>query len=151
MTRFLLDTSAYSAFMLGHPEAKVALQRADEIVLTPVVLGELLAGFIRGKWRKKNERELRAFLSAPRVQVIDLDEDTAQRYAVILNALWKAGSPIPTNDIWIAASAMQHGLRLLTRDAHYRQVPPDLLSYIASPPLPPGGGDKSIFYNPPPT
>ena len=105
MTRVLLDTSAYSAFMLGHPEAKVALQRADEIYLTPVVLGELLAGFIRGKLRKKNERELRAFLSAPRVQVIDLDEDTAQRYAVILNALWKAGTPIPTNDIWIAASA----------------------------------------------
>ena len=95
MTRVLLDTSAYSAFMLGHPEAKVALQHADEIYLTPVVLGELLAGFIRGKWRKKNERELRAFLSAPRVQVIDLDEDTAQRYAVILNALWKAGTPIP--------------------------------------------------------
>jgi len=72
MTRVLLDTSAYSAFMLGHPEAKVALQHADEIYLTPVVLGELLAGFIRGKWRKKNERELRAFLSAPRVQVIDV-------------------------------------------------------------------------------
>jgi predicted nucleic acid-binding protein len=134
MTRILLDTSAYSAFMLGHPEAKGALQRADEITLTPVVLGELLAGFIRGKWRKKNEGELRAFLSSPRVQVIDIDEDTAHRYAVILNALWKAGTPIPTNDVWIAASAMQHGLRLLTRDAHYRQVPQILVDYIASTP-----------------
>jgi predicted nucleic acid-binding protein len=134
MTRVLLDTSAYSAFMLGHPEAKVALQHADEIYLTPGVLGELLAGFIRGKWRKKNERELRAFLSAPRVQVIDVDEDTAQRYAVILNALWKAGTPIPTNDIWIAASAMQHGLRLLTRDAHYQKVAQIVVDYMTSAP-----------------
>lgn len=134
MTRVLLDTSAYSAFMLGHPETKVALQHADEIYLTPIVLGELLAGFIRGKWRKKNERELRAFLSAPRVQVIDLDEDTAQRYAVILNALWKAGTPIPTNDVWIAASAMQHGLRLLTRDAHYQKVAQIVVDYMSSAP-----------------
>lgn len=134
MMRVLLDTSAYSAFMLGHPELKVALQRADEIYLTPVVLGELLAGFIRGKWRRKNEREIRAFLSSPRVQVIDLDEETAQRYAVILNGLWKAGTPIPTNDIWIAASAMQHGLRVLTRDAHYQKVAQIVVDYITSAP-----------------
>jgi predicted nucleic acid-binding protein len=129
MTRVLLDTSAYSAFMLGHPECKLALQRADEIYLTPVVLGELLAGFIRGKWRRKNERELRTFLASPRVQVIDVDADTAERYAVILNGLWKTGTPIPTNDIWIAASAMQHGLRVLTRDVHFRQVPQVLVDY----------------------
>ena len=134
MMRVLLDTSAYSAFMLGHPEAKVALQRADEIYLTPVVLGELLAGFIRGKWRRKNEREIRTFLSSPRVQVIDVDEETAQRYAVILNGLWKAGTPIPTNDIWIAASAMQHGLRVLTRDAHYQKVAQIVVDYITSAP-----------------
>jgi len=134
MMRVLLDTSAYSAFMLGHPEAKVALQRADEIYLTPVVLGELLAGFIRGKWRRKNEREIRAFLSSPRVQMIDVDEETAQRYAVILNGLWKAGTPIPTNDIWIAASAMQHGLRVLTRDAHYQKVAQIVVDYITSVP-----------------
>ncbi len=134
MMRVLLDTSAYSAFMLGHPEVKVALQRADEIYLTPVVLGELLAGFIRGKWRRKNEREIRAFLSSPRVQVIDVDEETAQRYAVILNGLWKAGTPIPTNDIWIAASAMQHGLRVLTRDAHYQKVAQIVVDYITSAP-----------------
>ena len=134
MMRVLLDTSAYSAFMLGHPEVKVALQRADEIYLTPVVLGELLAGFTRGKWRRKNEREIRAFLSSPRVQVIDVDEETAQRYAVILNGLWKAGTPIPTNDIWIAASAMQHGLRVLTRDAHYQKVAQIVVDYITSAP-----------------
>lgn len=130
MTRLLLDTSAYSAFMRGQPEVKLALQQADEISLTPVVLGELLVGFMRGKRRKKNEKELRAFLSSPRVTVVDVDEETAQRYALILNALWKVGTPIPTNDIWIAASAMQHGLRLLTRDAHYRKVTQVLVNYV---------------------
>jgi predicted nucleic acid-binding protein len=122
MTRVVLDTSAYSAFMRGHPEVKLALQQAEEIFINPVVLGELLAGFMRGKHRKENERELRNFLSSPRVIVVDMNVDTAERYAVILNFLWRAGTSIPTNDIWIAASAMQHGLRVLTTDAHYRSV-----------------------------
>lgn len=130
MMRVMLDTSAYSAFMVGHPEVKLALQQADEIYLNPVILGELLVGFMRGKRRKKNEKELRTFLSSPRVNVVNLNEDTAERYAVILNSLWKAGTPIPTNDIWIAASAMQHGLRLLTKDAHYQRVTQVLVDYF---------------------
>ncbi len=87
MMRVLLDTSAYSAFMLGHRECKLALQQADQIYFTPIVPGELRAGFIRGKWRRKNERELRTFLSSPRVQAIDVDADTAERYALILSGL----------------------------------------------------------------
>ncbi len=130
MTRVLLDTSAYSAFMRGHPTVKRALQEADEIWLTPVILGELLAGFIRGRHRTKNERELRTFLDSPRVEVVAIDDDTAQRYAIILIALWHAGTPIPTNDMWIAASAMQHGLRLLTMDAHYRKVAQVIVDHV---------------------
>lgn len=130
MTRMMLDTSAYSAFLRGHPEVKRALQLADEIYLTPVILGELLVGFMRGKHRKKNQWELQQFLASPRVSMMHLDEDTAERYAVILNALWKAGAPIPTNDIWIAASAMQHGCRLLTTDAHYQKVGQIIVEYF---------------------
>ncbi len=122
MTRVMLDTSAYSAFMRGHPEVKLALQRAEEICLNPIVLGELLAGFVKGKHRKKNEREIRTFLSSPRVKLLNVDGETAERYAAILDSLWRAGTPIPTNDIWIAASAMQHGLRLLATDVHYQKV-----------------------------
>ncbi len=99
MTRLLMDTSAYSAFMRGHPQVKLALQEADEICLNPVILGELIAGFMKGKRRIKNEGELKTFLASPRTRVLDLDEETAERYAVILNSLWKAGTPIPTNDI----------------------------------------------------
>lgn len=109
--------------MAGHPAVTRALQLADAIVLTPIVLGELRAGFLRGRSRKKNEEELRAFLASPRVDVVDLTEATAERYAAILDFLWKSGVPIPTNDIWIAASAMQHGLKVLTTDAHYTKVP----------------------------
>lgn len=62
--------------------------------------------------------------------MVDIDEETAERYTVILNALWKAGTPIPTNDIWIAASAMQHGCRLLSADAHYQKVGQIIVEYF---------------------
>lgn len=130
VTRFLLDTSAYSSFLRGNEDVQAMLQQADEIYLTPIVLGELRAGFLRGKHRKKNEGELDAFLSSPRVAVVEVDDETATRYAVILHALWRAGTPIPTNDIWIAASAMQRGLRLLTTDAHFRKVSQVIVEYV---------------------
>lgn len=130
MRRVLVDTSAYSAFMRDHPAVKLAIQRADEILLTPVVLGELLAGFTRGRQRAKNERELQAFLASPRAEVVAVDAETAARYAAIVAALWQAGTPIPTNDIWIAASAMQHGARLLTLDGHFLEVPQVMVDYI---------------------
>jgi predicted nucleic acid-binding protein len=116
--------------MRGHAEVKLVLQRAEEIHLTPVVLGELLAGFFKGKNRRKNERELQAFLESPRVNVANVDSETARRYAVIVSALRTAGTPIPTNDVWIAASAMQHGLRVITTDAHYSKIPQVLTDYF---------------------
>ena len=122
MRGVLVDTSAYSVFMRGHAAIKEVLQQADEIYFSPIVFGELLAGFRRGRNREKNQRELRAFLSSPRVRGVGLDEETAERYAVIVDGLWKAGAPIPTNDVWIAASAMQYGLPIVTTDAHYQRV-----------------------------
>jgi tRNA(fMet)-specific endonuclease VapC len=130
MMRVLIDTSAYSAFMRGHSGCKRAIQEADEIVVTPVILGELHAGFMRGKLKDKNRQELRTFLSSPRVNVLNLDESTSERYAAILHSLWQAGTPIPTNDIWIAASAMQYGLRVLTTDSHYQKVDQVIVDYF---------------------
>ena len=129
MTRVLLDTSAYSAFLRGHEEVQLALQQAEEIYVSPIILGELHAGFRRGRRRKKNERELLSFLSSPRVAVADVVEETAVRYAEILSFLRSAGTPIPTNDIWIAAGAMQHGLRVLTTDTHYQRIPQVVVDY----------------------
>jgi len=92
-------------------------------------LGELIAGFIKGGRRRKNENELRRFLASPRVGILDVTEE-AERYAVILNSLWRTGTPIPTNDIWIAASAMEHGLRVVTTDDHYQKVPQVMTDYF---------------------
>ena len=123
MTSLLLDTSAYAAYHLGHPEIGNAVRDADETCLTPVVLGELLDGFRRGAQRGRNESYLRKFLSASRTRMLAMDGETAERYASILEALRTAGTPIPANDVWIASSAMQHGLVLITTDAHFDRVP----------------------------
>ena len=107
------------------------LSEAAEIVLTPVVLGELHSGFRRGSRRAENERELDAFLSTPRVSMVPMGEETALRYAAILDALRRAGTPVPSNDLWIAASAMEHGLALLTTDDHYLRIPQILVDHQA--------------------
>lgn len=129
MSRILLDTSAYSAFRRGHAEIVKEVQGAEQIVLVSIVLGELLAGFVRGTKQDENRSDLQAFLSSARVQAADVNAETAERYAVIVENLAKAGTPIPTNDIWIAACAMQHGLRLVTTDAHYKRVPHVLVAW----------------------
>lgn len=127
--RLMLDTSAYGAFLRGSPEIKLTLQHADEIFLNPVVLGELIAGFLMGKNEKKNRAILEDFISSPRVKIVEIDEETSERYAVIINHLRLKGTPIPTNDIWIAASAMQHGLKALTTDRHFLDVPQVITEY----------------------
>ena len=128
--RLLLDTSAYSAFMRGHEGVRHAIRASEEIFLNPIVIGELTAGFIRGKQRRKNETELQRFFASPRVGLLDVTEATAERYAVILNGLWQAGTPIPTNDIWIAASAMEYGLSVVTTDQHYQKIPQIIVEYF---------------------
>ena len=122
MNRVLLDTSAYSALMRGDERVLQVLREAEEVCVTPVILGELMAGFLAGGKRKANETLLKEFLDSPRARVLPLDEGTSERYAVIVQSLRKAGTPIPTNDLWIAASAMQHGLKVLTTDAHFQKV-----------------------------
>jgi tRNA(fMet)-specific endonuclease VapC len=132
MRKVLLDTSAYSALLRGSESIKAALQTADEIYLCPVIIGELLSGFIRGRTPSKNREELQIFLSSPRVGIINIDTETAERYAIILNYLWEKGNPIPTNDIWIAASAMQYGLIVITSDAHYKEISQVITEYYNS-------------------
>ncbi|HEX9725390.1 MAG TPA: type II toxin-antitoxin system VapC family toxin [Vicinamibacteria bacterium] len=128
--RILVDTSAYSAFLRGHPTVKDIIQLADSLYLNPIVLGELHAGFQRGGKKKRNEELLARFLESPRVSSVPIDDGTATRYAVILNDLWKAGTPIAANDLWIAATAMQHGLSVLTTDGDFLKVKQVLVHHI---------------------
>ena len=128
--KVMMDTSAYAAFLRGSPGVKEAVQQADEIFFNPVVLGELKAGFLMGRNEKRNTAILKDFLSSPRVIIAEIDEETSERYAVIVQSLRMKGTPIPTNDLWIAASAMQHGLKVLTADQHYLEVVQIITEYF---------------------
>ena len=123
MSRILLDTSAYAGYMRNHPELLGSLQSASMVHLNAIVVGELLAGFKKGSRGRQNERGLREFIAESRVTVLSLDEETAVRYAAIKDYLRREGTPVPANDLWIAATAFQHGLRVLTLDEHFLRVP----------------------------
>lgn len=120
--RILLDTCAYSAFKKNHKEIVKTIEQAYEVYFNPIVLGELDAGF-RYKQQKKRQDELTEFLDSFRVKIIPIDKGTIEPYSVITNSLWKAGTPLAADDIWIAASAMQHGLTVLTTDADFQKIP----------------------------
>jgi tRNA(fMet)-specific endonuclease VapC len=130
VSRILLDTSAYSAYTGGHPDLQEPLRRASAVHLSVVVVGELLAAFLKGGRRRQNEARLREFAAEPRVHVLHLDDETAVRYAAIRDYLRRQGTPVPTNDVWIAATAAQHGLRLLTLDSHFLQIPQVIVDFF---------------------
>jgi predicted nucleic acid-binding protein len=122
MKNLLIDTNIYSLAMRGVLEIIEILQQAREIGICAVSIGELISGFKGGKREQENRQELEEFLDSPRVRLYGIDEDTAEFYADILNRLRKKGKPIPTNDIWIAAVALQHGLQLYTSDRHFKNI-----------------------------
>jgi len=120
--RILLDTNAYAAFKRGQPGARDIVQMAGTLGVSTVVLGELLGGFALGSRAERNRTELAAFLDSPRVAVLPVGEATAEFYASVFAALRRKGQPIPTNDLWVAASALEHGFALFTYDSHFRAV-----------------------------
>lgn len=123
MKNVLIDTNIYSYAMRGDSNTVSVLQQASKIAICSISIGELLSGFKAGNREQANRKELEEFLDAPRVQIYSIDEDTAEFYAEILNSLRKKGAPIPTNDIWIASVAFQHGLRLFSKDQHFENIP----------------------------
>jgi tRNA(fMet)-specific endonuclease VapC len=122
MRPVLLDTNAYTAFMLGAAEVVDVVAHADKLYLNSIVLGELLGGFAAGTREPKNRAELARFLDSPRIEILPVTAETADSYALIYAGLRRRGQPIPTNDLWIAASALEHGAALLTRDAHFSHI-----------------------------
>jgi tRNA(fMet)-specific endonuclease VapC len=120
--RIAVDTNRYRDFCVGVPEAVELFRKASRIMVPFVTLAELRAGFLAGTGAGSNARVLAAFLIKPRVQVLLPDEDTMHHYARIWFQLRRQGTPIPTNDVWIAAIAVQHNLMLYSHDAHFDQI-----------------------------
>lgn len=121
--KLALDTNAYRLVMEGDDKA-VGLVRTAERLLMPVpVLAELRFGFLNGTKGRENEAHLVRFLDRPRVAVLGCDEETAVRYAELKMQLKKQGTPIPINDVWIAALVLQHQATLFTRDSDFNHVP----------------------------
>jgi tRNA(fMet)-specific endonuclease VapC len=118
-----LDANRYCDLCRGVAEVAERTAQAERVYLPLIVLGELRAGFQAGSRTRQNERILVRFLNSPRVRLLLPDEQTSFHYANLFAQLRRQATPVPTNDLWIAALVIQHGLTLLTRDAHFRQVP----------------------------
>lgn len=123
MMRLAVDVNRYSDFCRGVPEAVETVQAADEVVFPFITLAEIRAGFLAGTRARMNESALQEFLRSHRVAILFADQATTHFYAEIYADLRRAGTPIPTNDIWIAALVTQHGLTLFSRDRHFEKVP----------------------------
>ena len=122
MRRILIDTNIYSHAFRGDDDVVEVLRKVEEIGFSVISIGELLSGFKGVGRERKNRAELEKFLDSSRVVVYPVDEDTSDYYAGIINNLRKIGKLVPTNDIWIAAVAFQNGLKLFTKDAHFKDI-----------------------------
>ena len=121
--RVALDTNRYVDLCKGAAETVTLLEEAEAVIVPFVVLGELRAGFANGRRQTENERTLRRFLLKDSVDVLFADDQTTHHYAAVFLQLRKQGTPIPTNDIWLAALVLQHNLVLHARDRHFDYLP----------------------------
>ena len=122
MNPVMLDTNAYSALLSGNVDVRDVLSTASEILVSPFVIGELEAGFKNGRRYEDNRNILKRFLEKPGVREVAAGHETGMLYGKIKNDLMQMGKPIPANDIWIAASAIENGAVLITYDKHFAAV-----------------------------
>ena len=121
--KLVLDTNIYSDYAEGVPQTVDFMATYGEFIYLPsVVLGELYFGFMKGSRQQFNEKKLHQFISRLSVEIIHVNTDVARKYAIIYLLLQKKGTKIPINDVWIAASCMEVGGTLLTRDKHFEVV-----------------------------
>lgn len=108
--------------MAGVPAVVALIDGADWIGVPAVVLGELRTGIVLATRAQRNEEELQRFLDHPAVSVIDVDDQVSRVYAELVTDLRRAGTPVPTNDVWVAAAAWHAGCAVLTYDAHFKRM-----------------------------
>ena len=121
--RLAIDSNRYGDYCSGDASVVEVIRSTEEIFIPLIVVAELRAGFAHGTRREHNENILVRFMNSKRVRVVAPDEQTTHFYAQVYADLRRKGRPIPTNDIWIAAIAMQHDLVLYDRDRHFDQIP----------------------------
>jgi tRNA(fMet)-specific endonuclease VapC len=121
--KILLDTNAYVRFLRGDEKVMTYLAQADSVYMSVIVLGELFAGFKSGSKQRENKRILERFLRKPTVTVLEATLETADIFGGVMASLRKTGSPIPINDVWIAAHALETGSILVTYDDHFAAIP----------------------------
>jgi predicted nucleic acid-binding protein len=121
--KLVLDTNTYCDYAEGLPHAVDFLAaHGEDIFLPSIVLGELTYGFVKGSRQQFNERKLQEIVKKLNIEIIDVNQNVSRKYAIIYLFLVKKGTNIPINDVWIAASCMEVGGTLLTRDQHFRSV-----------------------------
>ena len=121
--RLALDTNRYRDLADGITAVVETLELAEAIVVPFVVVAELRAGFAVGKRGRENERLLRRFLERPGISVVFATDATIREYAQLYRQLRAQGTPIPTNDLWIASLVLEHEVALFSRDSHFRHLP----------------------------
>jgi tRNA(fMet)-specific endonuclease VapC len=121
--RVALDTNRLTDLFQGDAELADRLGECDEVWVPLIVLAEIQAGFYGGSQQHRNEILLRSFLAKPTVGILLPGRETAEHYARLFVQLRRAGTPIPDNDLWIAALVLEHDLTLITRDRHFESVP----------------------------
>lgn len=121
MSSISLDTNAFRT-IVENTSLREKIETSKEVFVSSVVLGELYYGYKGGDRENKNRQWLQHFLELAQISVLVVDEVTAEYYAEIREELRKKGTPIPSNDIWIAAHAMQTGSMLVTDDGHFDEV-----------------------------
>ncbi len=122
MSRYCLDTSAYIEFLRGDSRAVATIDRASWIGFPTVALGELYAGFALSARHREDAVRLRNFLAHPAVETIQVDDEVAHEYGQLVAELRANGTPLPANDIWIAACAARTSSVVLTRDSHFTRI-----------------------------
>lgn len=121
--RLALDTNRYVDLCRGDAQVVDRVEQADTVFVPFVVVGELRAGFALGERPEANERVLRTFLSKPGVETLYAGDGTTRAYAALYRQLRQQGTPIPTNDLWIASLVVERGLALYSRDRHFKHLP----------------------------
>jgi tRNA(fMet)-specific endonuclease VapC len=121
--RVALDTNRLTDLFQGDAELADRLGECDEVWIPLIVLAEMKAGFLGGSQQYRNETLLQTFLGKPTVGILLPARETAEQYARLFVQLKRAGTPIPDNDLWIAALVLEHDLQLISRDRHFERVP----------------------------